>query len=161
FTVAGVTDYSNAGLHGSDVNVRTSDAIAKETATLKISHGEHSVGDSSAGDAHRVTADAKEKSGDPVAAVNKYAPPVKPDGSEENYFAWGSELLLHRAGLAAAEVFRKGIAAHPQSPRMHAGLGAAYYADGQYPEASTEMCRAADLNPAASEAYLFLGKMEK
>lgn len=35
FTVAGVTDRSNLGLHGSDTAARTSDSLARETARLK------------------------------------------------------------------------------------------------------------------------------
>ena len=35
FTVAGVTDRSNLGLHGSDTTARTSDDLARETARLK------------------------------------------------------------------------------------------------------------------------------
>ena len=35
FTVAGVTDWNNTGMHGSDANVRTSEALAKETLALK------------------------------------------------------------------------------------------------------------------------------
>src|SRR5450432_3072007 len=40
FTVAGVTDWSNLGLHGSDATSRTSEALAKETLTLKSSGSE-------------------------------------------------------------------------------------------------------------------------
>jgi tetratricopeptide (TPR) repeat protein len=35
FTVAGVTDWNNAGMHGSDATARTSEALAKETLALK------------------------------------------------------------------------------------------------------------------------------
>src|SRR5205814_2107505 len=35
FTVAGVMDWNNTGTHGSDVRVRTSEALAKETLALK------------------------------------------------------------------------------------------------------------------------------
>jgi tetratricopeptide (TPR) repeat protein len=35
FTVAGVTDWNNAGMHGSDVTMRTSEALAKETLALR------------------------------------------------------------------------------------------------------------------------------
>src|SRR5580704_15717107 len=35
FTVAGVTDWSNVGLHGSDTTSRTREALAKETLNLK------------------------------------------------------------------------------------------------------------------------------
>jgi tetratricopeptide (TPR) repeat protein len=161
FTIAGVTDWSAAGLHGSDVNVRTSEALAKETAALKSSSA--NVGGSVANDAvaHRLLGDAKEKNGDPVGAVSEYEKAVKIEPSEANYFAWGAELLLHRAGVAAVEVFQKGIAKYPKSARMLAGLGAAHFADGQYAEATERMCEASDLNPREAAPYLFLGKMEK
>ncbi len=160
FTVAGVTDWANLGLHGSDANVKASEALAKETAALKsgAAGGAHIKG---AGDVHRLLGDAKEKAGDPVAAVHEYETAVKLDPSEENYFAWGTELLLHRAGIAAVEVLSKGAEKHAKSERMRAALGAAYYANGQYAEAAEEMCRASDLNPGDAEPYLFLGKMEK
>src|SRR5580692_782818 len=40
FTVAGVTDWSNLGLHGSAASSRTSESLAKETLTLKSSEPE-------------------------------------------------------------------------------------------------------------------------
>jgi tetratricopeptide (TPR) repeat protein len=43
FTVAGVTDWSNAGLHGSDARARTSDELAKETLALKSAPAETSA----------------------------------------------------------------------------------------------------------------------
>jgi tetratricopeptide (TPR) repeat protein len=161
FTIAGVTDWSAAGLHGSDVNVRTSEALAKETAALKSNPSNTRGGAASDADSHRLLGDAKEKSGDPVGAVSEYEKAVKIEPSEENYFAWGAELLLHRAGVAAVEVFRKGVVAYPKSSRMLAGLGAAQYADGQFAEAAERMCEASDLNPQETGPYLFLGKMEK
>jgi tetratricopeptide (TPR) repeat protein len=44
---------------------------------------------------------------------------------------------------------------------MLSGLGAAYYSNGQYNEAASQLCRASDLNPANPAPYLFLGKMEQ
>ena len=161
FVVAGVTDPSNLGLHGSDANVRTSDTLAKETATLRSAAPAKGTASPSAGDARRLAGDAKEKSGDPVGAVHEYEAAVRLDPSEENYFAWGAELLLHRAGQPAVEVFRKGAETYQKSARMRAGLGAAYYADGQYADAATQMCKASDLDPGNAQPYLFLGKMEK
>jgi tetratricopeptide (TPR) repeat protein len=46
FTVAGVTDWSNAGLHGSDTRGRTSDALAKETLALKSAEADKAAGGS-------------------------------------------------------------------------------------------------------------------
>jgi tetratricopeptide (TPR) repeat protein len=158
FTVAGITDRSNMGLHGSDANVRTSDSLAKETAALKSAEKSPQGG---AGNTHRLAGDAKEKNGDPVGAAKEYEAAVEADPSEQNYFAWGSELLLHHAGKPAYQVFSTGAKAHPDSPRMLAGLAAAYYSIGQFNEAALEICRASELNPADPAPYLFLGKMEQ
>ena len=93
------------------------------------------------------------------AAVHEYERAAQLDPSEQNYFAWATELLLHRAIQPAAEVFKKGAAAHPHSERMLAGLGAALYASGLYAQAAEQVCAASDLNPADVTPYLFLGKM--
>src|SRR5437773_2585982 len=162
FAVAGVTDWSAAGLHGSAANARTSEDLAKETAALKPTpSGAKSTNNKGDADAHRELGDAKEKSGDPLGAVNEYEKAARMDPSEENYFAWGTELLLHRASGAAIEVFSKGAKDHANSARMLAGLGAAYYANGQYVEAARRVCEASDLQPFDTEPYLLLGKMEK
>ncbi len=161
FTIAGVTDFNGAGVHGSDVNVRTSETLAKETAALKSNSANDLAGAANEASSYRSLGDEKEKNGDPVGAASEYEKAVKLEPSEENYFAWGTELLLHRAGVAAVEVFRKGAAAHPESWRMLAGLGAAHFADGQFAEAAERMCEASDLNPQETAPYLFLGKMEK
>jgi tetratricopeptide (TPR) repeat protein len=161
FTVAGMTDWSNLGLHGSDATTRTSETLARETAALK-SDSAHESPANTGGDAatsYRLAGDRSERSGDPVAAVREYEQAARLDPSEENYFAWGSELLLHRATQPAAEVFSKGSALHPTSARILAGLGASLYANGLYDQAARKLCDAADLNSADTSPYLFLGKM--
>jgi tetratricopeptide (TPR) repeat protein len=105
--------------------------------------------------------DRAEHSGDPLAAVREYEQAVGLNPTEQNYFAWGTELLLHRAIKPAVEVFTKGAVAHPKSARMLAGLGAALYASGVYADAARRVCEASDLQPADPTPYLFLGKMEK
>ena len=161
FVVSGVTDWSSVGLHGSDANAKTSEALTKEAAALKATAKTDASRAKSAGDAHRLLGDEKEHGGDPIAAVREYETAVRLDPSEENYFAWGTELLLHRAGITAAQVLGKGAEAHPVSERMRVALAAAFYANGQHGEAAREMCRASELNPADPEPYLFLGRMEK
>jgi tetratricopeptide (TPR) repeat protein len=165
FTVAGVTDWINVGGHGSDTKLRTSESLAKETVALKSGEpGKTSANNSEAAlaaDSHRELGDRAERAGDPLDAVREYEQAVRLNPNEENYFAWGTELLLHRAIKPAAEVFEKGTAAHPKSARMLAGLGAALYANGSYEDAARRLCAAADLQPADSTPYLFLGKMEK
>jgi Flp pilus assembly protein TadD len=246
FTVAGVTDWTAVGGHGSDSILRTSEDLARETMALKA----RGAGGGPAGDAvpssqsenllraalrsapgefranhqlgafylaahrygealplleaayrveptdeenerdlvaayentgdlkqarehmdsllkrednaelHRMAGELDEKAGDPLAAVQQYQQAVRLDPSEENYFAWGSELLLHRAVWQAAEVFRGGVRAHPKSARLLTGLGTALFAGARYDEAARSLCEAADLHPTDPEPYLFMGKVE-
>jgi tetratricopeptide (TPR) repeat protein len=249
FTVAGVTDWTSVGGHGSDSSLRTSEALANETLTLrqpasgqnragvrngdakatelenrlrasladapdtfeanhllgsfylktgrysdatpllrrayKIDPKDHDnnhdlamayeeSGDLSqarehihemlaheeSADLHRLTGDIDEKLGDPLAAVHEYERAVHLDRSEQNYFAWGSELLLHRAVWQAQEVFRKGAEEYSRSARMQTGLGAALFAGALYDEAALHLCHASELNPADPEPYIFMGKMQ-
>jgi tetratricopeptide (TPR) repeat protein len=192
FTVAGVTDWNNAGMHGSDVTVRTSEALAKETLALKnagaasdsgigtksgadsLNSGESEeqlraareqvrkmVANRETADAHRLLGELDERLGEPLEAVREYEQAARMDPSEQNYFEWGTELLLHKADQPAVEVFTKGARLHPDSARMLAGLGAALYASGSYEEAARRLCEASDLNPRDPAPYLFLGKMQK
>jgi tetratricopeptide (TPR) repeat protein len=254
FTVAGITDWSNVGLHGSDSSSQTSETLATETLALKSSgSGENSPGASAGAttgsdkpgsesnlraalarapnsfaanhrlgeyylaaktfpvaiplleaayrinpgdranaydlaaaykangdfaaaraqvrkllasgangaDEHHMLGELDERSGDPLEAVREFERAVRLEPSEQNYFDWGAELLLHKAAVPATEVFSKGSGAHPQSARMLAGLGAALYASGSYDEAARRLCEASDLNPSESAPYIFLGQMEK
>jgi tetratricopeptide (TPR) repeat protein len=249
FTVAGVTDWTAVGGHGSDSTLRTSEALARETLTLKPDSSRHGAtalpGDSKAGDEsesnlraalagapgtfaanhelgafylhagkyreslpllkaayqvdlsnraneydlalayketgdfpqarehvgnllahgdnadlHRLLGELDEKMSDPLAAVHEYEQAVRLDPSEQNYFEWGSELLVHRAVWQAAEVFKNGTKAHPKSVRMLTALGTALFAGALYDEAAVNLCAASDLNPADPEPYLFMGRIE-
>ena len=242
FAVAGVTDWTAVGGHGSDSSLRTSEALAREALTLKaggfrrrLSQGTNrkagcvqilpalpavlqptissarsicrpadigsrfrccrpptrstrptmamstiwpwpskQAGDFSQArdhvqkllaqqdnaDLHRLLGELDEKMGDPLAAVHEDEQAVRLDPSEENYFAWGSELLLHRAVWQAAEVFRNGAKAYPKSARMLAALGTALFAGALYDEAAASLCSASDLNPADPEPYIFMGRIE-
>lgn len=172
FTVAGVTDWSNAGLHGSDANARTSEALNKETLALKenaksppqkaasTKATSDASGEASKAEGHRVAGDRAEEAGDPLAAEREYQAAVRLDPSEANYFAWGAELLVHKAVQQAIEVYTRGAAAHPRSARMLIGLGAALYAGNAPQEAVAKVCAAADLRATDATAYLFLGEMQ-
>ena len=95
-----------------------------------------------------------------MAAVHEDEQAVRLDPSEQNYFAWGSELLLHRAVWQAAEIFRNGSQAHPHSARMLTALGAALFAAALYDQAAASLCAASDLNPSDPEPYSFMGRIE-
>jgi tetratricopeptide (TPR) repeat protein len=109
----------------------------------------------------RILGDLDEALGDPLGAVKEDERAATLDGSEENYFAWGAELLLHWAAVPASEVFSKGVHAHPDSARMMAGLGAALYTSGSVDEAAQRLCEASDLEPTNPAPYLFLGKIQE
>lgn len=216
FTIAGVTDWTAAGGHGSDTNLRTSEALTKETLALKSDATKQGTGrqakdserelrdalpsleaahqnrpdDSSIAynlavaykangnftraaelvrnllahenkaEFHAFLGDLYERMNDPLGAVSEYEQAARLDPSEQNYFDWGTELLLHRAIQPAVEVLGKGSGAHPRSARMLSAWGAALYANGAYDEAALRLCAASDLNPQDSTSYLFLGKME-
>jgi tetratricopeptide (TPR) repeat protein len=186
FSVAGVTDWNNTGIHASDANRRTSETLVKETLSLKPADAAGSNAGAEAkesrkskselreerqrvkkmltsaetADVHRKLAELDERLGDPLEAVHEYERATQMDPSEQNYFEWGAELLLHRAAQPAVEVFTKGSRLHPGSARMQEGLGAALYASGNAEEAARKLCEAADLNPADPAAYLFLGRIE-
>jgi tetratricopeptide (TPR) repeat protein len=249
FTIAGVTDWTAAGGHGSDSSLRTSEALVRETVTLKPQGGvEHAAGSNSHGsepndsedklrerlagapgdaeanhrlgklyllagryaeaipllktactlapenqedefdlalafkgagdlaqarqhvrrllaqgetaDFDRLAGELDEALGDPLAAVHEYEQAVRMDPSEQNYFEWGSELLVHRAVWQAQEVLQQGAKAYPKSARMLSALGAALFAGARYDEAAQRFCDASDLNPADPEPYIFMGKIE-
>ena len=239
FTIAGVTDWTAVGGHGSDSTLRTSEDLARETQALKPpgevkqayesesrlraalagapgnfaanhelgafylqagryresipllqaayqadpsnpgnefdlaaalmgagdfsgarDHARKLLAHQDSADLHRLLGELDEKVSDPLAAVHEDEQAVRLDPSEQNYFVWGSELLLHRAVWQAAEVFRQGTRAYPKSARMLTALGTAQFAGALYEDAAASLCSAADLNPADPQPYLFLGRIE-
>lgn len=246
FSVAGVTDWTAAGGHGSDANLRASEALTRDTLTMTAGgasgnvsgapgrsgetetalkaalsnqpqsldanrklgqfylqqsryvdalpllrtafqidakdsaieydlaraslgandlqaarkHVDHLLASSPTADVHRLAGQLDEKSGDPLSAVHEFQAAADQDPSEQNYFEWGSELLLHRAIWQAKEVFERGAKAHPRSERMLTGLGAALFAGALYDDAAQRLCEASDLNPKDPEPYLFIGRIE-
>lgn len=180
FTVAGVTTAANAGGHGSDNVMRTSEALARATVSLGVSTDNESGGaasalpsaaaESSLRDAvarnpqdaglHRQLADVEEKLSHPLEAVREYQRAAELDPSEPNLFDWGSELLTHRALEPATEVFTRGNRLFPKSPRMLIALGVSWYARGAYDQAAQCLASASDLEPNNPTPYLFLGKIQ-
>jgi tetratricopeptide (TPR) repeat protein len=127
-------------------------AQAREHIGRLMAHGETA-------NLHRVAGELDERLGDPLTAVHELEQAVREDPSEENYFEWGSELLLHRAVLQAKDVFAAGAKAYPKSARLLTALGAALFAGAFYDEAALRLCDASDLNPADPEPYMFMGKI--
>jgi tetratricopeptide (TPR) repeat protein len=136
FTVAGVSDASSHGGHGSDTILRSGETLAEATAAL---------GKTPASEAA------------PLQVVREYQQAAESDASEVNLFTWGAELLRHRAALQAQQVFARGSTLYPRSERMLLGLGAADFSLGSFQEAAQHFFAASDLNPTDAEPYLFMG----
>jgi tetratricopeptide (TPR) repeat protein len=143
FTVAGVTEAGNGGVHGSDTVWRSTEALAKATASLS-----------------KQLQEGDEKPENALEAVREYQRAAELNASESNLFAWGAELLTHRAAEPAIEVFTKGNRLFPRSARMLLGLAVACYARGSYDQAARHFFEASDLNPADPNPYMFLGKVQ-
>ncbi len=111
-------------------------------------------------DLHRAAGEIDEKLNDPLNAVREFEKATRENPSEENYFAWGSELLFHRAVWQAKAVFEEGVKAYPKSERMLTALGTALFSGAMYEDAAQRLCEASDLNPGDAQPYVFLGKVE-
>lgn len=153
FTVAGVKDNTYRGGHGSDGMLRSTEALTKETAALSKASG-------GAEDPLRTQAEINEREGHALEALEEYQRAAKLNPSEPNYYDWGTELLTHRAPVAAAEIFEKGVWLFPQSVRMMLGLATASYGAGAYEKAGVWFYKAADADPGNPTPYLFLGKVQ-
>lgn len=110
------------------------------------------------GELHNLAGQIEEKDGKFLDAVREFELAAHADPSEDNLFAWASELLLHRTYDPAILVFRQASQRYPASPRLWIGLGMAQYSQGKYEEATKSLLKAADLNPTDPRCYLFLSK---
>jgi tetratricopeptide (TPR) repeat protein len=110
---------------------------------------------------HALLADILENEKEFVEAAREYQRAAEMDPSEPNLFAWGAELLLHRAYVPAAEVLQKGHRLFPKSARMLVGLGVASYASGAPEHGIQQLIEACDLDPNDPNPYLFLGKIQE
>jgi tetratricopeptide (TPR) repeat protein len=110
------------------------------------------------GEVHNLLGKINEKEGKFIDAANEFETAARMDPSEDNLFAWGSELLLHRTYEPAIQVFQQATQRFPKSPRLWIGLGMALYSRGRYEESIKALLTAADLNPTDARCYLFLSK---
>ncbi|MGH9401706.1 MAG: tetratricopeptide repeat protein [Terriglobia bacterium] len=108
---------------------------------------------------HSLLGAADEHTGQYVQAATEYQTAAHMDPSENNIFAWGSELLLHHTLELAIQVLSRGVQLYPRSARMQAGYGIALYSRGHYQDAIDAFCHAIDVNPKDPRPYTFLGKI--
>jgi tetratricopeptide (TPR) repeat protein len=165
FKVAGVSDPSNLGGHGLDTVQRTKEILAKDTASLSrepvIPPNNSPTPTEKVANTHVRLAEVAESEGRPLDAVHEYQQAAQLQPNEPHLFAWGADLLLHRALEPAIEVFTKGHRLYPSSVRMLLGLSVARYDQGEMEQGKILLLEACDLNPADPTPYLFLGKLQE
>ena len=163
FNVAGVSDPSNLGGHGSDTVLRTKETLAKETASLKRESAmqPNNNPNEEVANRHARLAEVAEREGRPLDAVHEYQQAAELQPNEAQLFAWGADLLLHRAFEPAIEVFTKGHRLYPNSVRMLLGLSVASYDQGAMEQGKKFLLEACDLSPGDPNPYLFLGKLQE
>lgn len=94
-----------------------------------------------------------------LAAAEEMQQAALMDPSENNLFAWGTELVRHQTLPPAAEVFGRGVKQFPSSPKLLIGLGVTEYLMGHNEAAVNAFCEAIDLSPKDAELYFFLSRV--
>src|SRR5690242_16822819 len=167
FTIAGVTDPTSLGAHGSNATAPAKTDLTREVVSLAGPTTSSSPAKPSADqqtlraapEHHHLLAESEEKQGHSLDAAREYERAAKLEPSEANLFDWGAELLLHGATEPAIQVFSEGNGRFPESVRMLLGLGVACFAQGDRERAAGYLGQASDLAPANPRPYLFLGKI--
>ncbi len=166
FAVAGVTDTTNLGGHGSDTMVRTRDKIAKETVSLSktpaspaaASEREKSLrerveGEPRSFEANHLLGKVLDENGKAREAIPylERAEELKPGDFDNSY---GLALAMAHAGnYERAGDQAEALAAHHDTAELHHLLGNVQEKLGHSLEAVREYQRAAESDPR--EAYLF------
>lgn len=156
FIVAGITDNTYRGGHGSGAVLGSSETLVKAAAALP-----NPTPSGAPEDPHHKAAIEAEHAGNPLEAVKELQRAAELSPNEPNLFDWAAELLAHDAPQAAARVFTNGVRLYPQSLRMLLGLASAWYSAGCYDQAATYFFKAADLAPADPTPYSFLSKVQR
>ncbi len=157
FTVAGVTDPTNLGGHGSNTVLRTKETLAKDVASL----GANPKGKDSPRNSAAVPTKVDARESNALETVRAYQRAAETDPSESNYFDWGAELLVHRAVEPAIEVFSKGNRLFPDSARMLVGLGVAWYCARFLRAGSPASLRGVRPEPRRSQSLFIPGQGPK
>lgn len=110
------------------------------------------------GEVYNLLGQIDEKLGNYLSAAHDYETAARIDPTDDNLFAWGGELLIHRTYEPAVAVFKYATQRFPDSPRLQIGLGMALYARGLYSESVAALLKAVDLAPDDARCYQFLAR---
>jgi tetratricopeptide (TPR) repeat protein len=108
---------------------------------------------------HSLLGDVETRAGNPVAGAEEYQRAAQMEESEQNLLDLGNSLIKLNAFAAAVKIFHYGLGKYRDSAKLRVGMGIALYSRGEYADAVKLLCEAADMDPADSRPYLFLGEM--
>ncbi|MEO5819409.1 MAG: tetratricopeptide repeat protein [Vicinamibacteraceae bacterium] len=111
------------------------------------------------GELFNLSGDIDARAGDFTAAAVGYQRAAHLQPTEEHLFDWGDNLLRLRAYGDAVDVFTAALRRHPESARLHVGLGIAQYSRGRHEDAVASFGQASDLAPDDPRPHVFLGEM--
>ena len=150
FTVAGVTDYSNAGLHGSDARVRTSEALNQETLALKSANA---GGGASGG---RVEGSAKNDESAAEEGKLRAALAQSPNSFDANH-QLGEFCLRSKRYKEAIPLLEAAYHINPGNPDNAYDLALAYEGSGELTRAREEALRI----PVNADTHRLLGDLDE
>jgi tetratricopeptide (TPR) repeat protein len=125
FTVAGVTDTSNLGGHGSNTVVRAKESLAKDVASLTVSGDKPSTGGAPAASSARA---------DPAEASLRMTAAREPENFEANH-SLGKFLIEHGKAAEALACLERASQLRPGDYENSYLLSLAYVDTGQYQHA--------------------------
>ncbi len=152
FTVAGVTDWTNVGLHASDTTSRTSDALAQETRALKSSGSEEDLaGLPEAGTTSRETRESENR----LRAALVEAP-----GSFEANRQLGELYFLSKRYGEAIPLLEAANRLNPGNRANAINLALAYRASGDFARAREQVGKM-PTNADKAEGHRLLGDLDE
>ncbi len=149
FTVAGVTDWTAAGGHGSDFSLRTSEALTRETLRMQAAQ----PGGTGSGDAAKAAASIATES------VLKAAVATKPGNHEANY-RLGKFYLDARRYAEAIPLLQAAQRAQPNDSNDARALAEAFWHAGELTRAK-ETVQALLAMHATADAYRLAGEIDE
>ena len=153
FTVAGITDWSNVGLHGSDSSSQTSETLATETRALKSNGSAENLPGASAG-----AATGPEKRG---SESNLRAALARAPSSFQANHQLGEYYLASRTFRDAIPLLEAAYRINPGDGPNAYDLAVAYHANGDFAAARDQVRKILATGANGADEHHLLGELDE
>jgi tetratricopeptide (TPR) repeat protein len=153
FTVAGITDWSNVGLHGSDSSSQTSETLATETRALKSNGSAENLPGASAG-----AATGPEKRG---SESNLRAALARAPNSFQANHQLGEYYLASRTFRDAIPLLEAAYRINPGDGPNAYDLAVAYHANGDFAAARDQVRKILASGANGADEHHLLGELDE